>query len=60
MAWEMGFLYVSGGPLVRSSYEAGEAFIESVIKKRRHSVGEPPRLEQEIRPTLLEKAEIQA
>lgn len=32
---EMGFLYVASGPLVRSSYKAGEAFIENVIKKRR-------------------------
>ena len=33
-ALEMGFLYVASGPLVRSSYKAGEAFIENVIKKR--------------------------
>lgn len=33
----MGFLYVASGPLVRSSYKAGEAFIENVIKKRRAS-----------------------
>ncbi|EXJ89031.1 lipoyl synthase, mitochondrial [Capronia epimyces CBS 606.96] len=32
---EMGFLYVASGPLVRSSYKAGEAFIENVLKKRR-------------------------
>ncbi|KAI1818566.1 lipoic acid synthetase [Poronia punctata] len=31
---EMGFLYVASGPLVRSSYKAGEAFIENVLKKR--------------------------
>ena len=34
-ALDMGFLYVASGPLVRSSYKAGEAFIENVIKKRR-------------------------
>ena len=33
-ALEMGFLYVASGPLVRSSYKAGEAFIENVLKKR--------------------------
>ena len=33
-ALEMGFLYVASGPLVRSSYKAGEAFIENVIKRR--------------------------
>jgi len=29
---EMGFKYVASGPLVRSSYRAGELFIESVIR----------------------------
>ena len=33
-ALNMGFLYCASGPLVRSSYKAGEAFIENVIKKR--------------------------
>ncbi|CAI4930468.1 ANM_HP_G0078730.mRNA.1.CDS.1 [Saccharomyces cerevisiae] len=33
-ALEMGFLYCASGPLVRSSYKAGEAFIENVLKKR--------------------------
>jgi lipoic acid synthetase len=33
-AMDMGFLYVASGPLVRSSYKAGEAFIENVLKKR--------------------------
>jgi lipoic acid synthetase len=30
----MGFLYCASGPLVRSSYKAGESFIENVLKKR--------------------------
>lgn len=30
----MGFLYVASGPLVRSSYKAGEAFIENVLRRR--------------------------
>ncbi|KAB8356630.1 hypothetical protein FH972_024207 [Carpinus fangiana] len=34
-ALEMGFLYCASGPLVRSSYKAGEAFIENVLLKRR-------------------------
>ncbi|KIV88149.1 lipoyl synthase, mitochondrial [Exophiala mesophila] len=34
-ALDLGFLYVASGPLVRSSYKAGEAFIENVLKKRR-------------------------
>ncbi|SPQ19079.1 414d093a-7dd8-4a25-b834-43642c670467 [Thermothielavioides terrestris] len=33
-ALDMGFLYCASGPLVRSSYKAGEAFIENVLKKR--------------------------
>ncbi|KAL2816878.1 hypothetical protein BJX63DRAFT_429932 [Aspergillus granulosus] len=36
-ALDMGFLYCASGPLVRSSYKAGEAFIENVLKKRRTS-----------------------
>ncbi|PWY82230.1 lipoic acid synthetase precursor [Aspergillus heteromorphus CBS 117.55] len=40
-ALEMGFLYCASGPLVRSSYKAGEAFIENVLKKRK--AGEPLR-----------------
>ena len=34
MAEEMGFRYVASGPLVRSSYRAGELFIKDMIKKR--------------------------
>jgi lipoic acid synthetase len=30
-----GFLYVAAGPMVRSSYRAGEFFIQGVIEKRR-------------------------
>ncbi|SPN99999.1 probable lipoic acid synthase precursor [Cephalotrichum gorgonifer] len=33
-AMEMGFMYCASGPLVRSSYKAGEVFIENVLKKR--------------------------
>ncbi|KAI1820459.1 lipoic acid synthetase [Xylaria intraflava] len=39
-AVDMGFLYVASGPLVRSSYKAGEAFIENVLRKR--AGGTPP------------------
>jgi len=31
---EMGFLYVASGPLVRSSYKAGEFFLQNVLEKR--------------------------
>ncbi|MGE0761972.1 MAG: lipoyl synthase [Bdellovibrionales bacterium] len=35
VAESMGFLYVASGPLVRSSYRAGEFFMHGVIEKRR-------------------------
>ncbi|XP_018579441.1 lipoyl synthase, mitochondrial [Anoplophora glabripennis] len=35
---QMGFLYVASGPLVRSSYKAGEFFIASILKNRKTSV----------------------
>ncbi|MFH4983530.1 hypothetical protein AB6A40_010239 [Gnathostoma spinigerum] len=31
---ELGFIYTASGPLVRSSYKAGEYFIANVIKRR--------------------------
>lgn len=36
---EMGFLYVASGPLVRSSYKAGEFFIASILKNRKITSG---------------------
>jgi lipoic acid synthetase len=33
----MGFLYVASGPLVRSSYRAGEFFIRGIIEKRKQA-----------------------
>ncbi len=34
-AEDMGFLYVASGPLVRSSYRAGEFFMKGIIEKNR-------------------------
>ncbi|XKL61285.1 hypothetical protein PGB90_008342 [Kerria lacca] len=34
---EMGFLYIVSGPLVRSSYRAGEFFIKSIIRNKKSS-----------------------
>lgn len=31
----MGFKYVASGPMVRSSYKAGELFLENMIRKER-------------------------
>lgn len=36
----MGFLYVASGPLVRSSYRAGEFFMKGVIEKRKKEEGQ--------------------
>lgn len=38
LAVEMGFLYCASGPLVRSSYKAGEFFIKGVINKQREAL----------------------
>jgi lipoyl synthase len=35
LADELGFLYVASGPFVRSSYRAGEFFVEALIRKQR-------------------------
>ncbi|KAI1850984.1 hypothetical protein JX265_007309 [Neoarthrinium moseri] len=57
-ALDMGFLYVASGPLVRSSYKAGEAFIENVLRKRagekgavsvEGKVGEAVAMEQQLK-----------
>ncbi len=44
-AEDMGFLYVASGPLVRSSYRAGEFFMEGIIKKRREQSRLSPTIE---------------
>lgn len=38
LAKELGFLYVASGPLVRSSYRAGELFLESHLSKKGQAV----------------------
>jgi len=35
LAGELGFLYVASGPFVRSSYRAGEFFLEALIRKEK-------------------------
>lgn len=45
VALDLGFLYCASGPLVRSSYKAGEAYIENVIRKRKRNVGAPREVE---------------
>lgn len=38
MAEDLGFLYVASGPLVRSSYKAGELFLEGMIRNQNPKV----------------------
>lgn len=45
----MGFLYVASGPMVRSSYRAGEFFMKGVVERRR--------TEQELRGLSLQNSE---
>jgi len=35
LAEDLGFLYVASGPFVRSSYRAGEFFLEALIRKKK-------------------------
>jgi len=37
-AEELGFLYVASGPLVRSSYRAGEFFMKGIVEKQRQNI----------------------
>uniref|UniRef100_A0A8C6UQT2 Lipoyl synthase, mitochondrial n=2 Tax=Neogobius melanostomus TaxID=47308 RepID=A0A8C6UQT2_9GOBI len=37
---EMGFVYTASGPLVRSSYKAGEFFLKNLLDKRKSEVKE--------------------
>mgnify|MGYP001603856346 CR=1 FL=1 len=39
VSYEMGFVYVASGPLVRSSYKAGEFYLTSLLKKEATSHG---------------------
>lgn len=45
----LGFRYVASGPLVRSSYRAGEFFIEAFLHEREKSVSEIAQVNQETR-----------
>ncbi|DBA01605.1 TPA: hypothetical protein N0F65_011361 [Lagenidium giganteum] len=38
VAEQMGFLYVASGPMVRSSYKAGEFFMKNLLKNRKAAV----------------------
>lgn len=53
-AEEMGFLYVASGPLVRSSYKAGEYFLENLLKRRAAAARGEPMPVMEPQPTIAE------
>ncbi|SYZ64839.1 lipoic_acid_synthetase (plasmid) [Leishmania braziliensis MHOM/BR/75/M2904] len=38
-AMSMGFLYCASGPMVRSSYRAGEYYIKNIVKQRENAKG---------------------
>ncbi len=38
---DLGFAYVAAGPLVRSSYKAGEFFAERMVRERRRASAQP-------------------
>ncbi len=38
LADNLGFLYVASGPFVRSSYRAGEFFVEALIRKKKMGI----------------------
>jgi lipoic acid synthetase len=40
LAQEHGFLYTASGPLVRSSYRAGEFFIEALTRRKREMMAD--------------------
>jgi lipoic acid synthetase len=46
-AREMGFIMVASGPLVRSSYRAGELYLEGVLRKKTVAGIEPSNILQE-------------
>jgi lipoic acid synthetase len=35
IAQDLGFLYVASGPFVRSSYRAGEFFVQALVRSKR-------------------------
>ncbi|KAF8912782.1 mitochondrial Lipoyl synthase [Gymnopilus junonius] len=51
VAEDLGFMYVASGPLVRSSYKAGEYYIENVLRKKRQGRPTPSPSDQE-RPAI--------
>lgn len=50
---ELGFLYTASGPLVRSSYKAGEYFLTNILKQRKdQQIDDQPYLETRTKDVL--------
>eukprot|EP00201_Polytomella_parva_P021199 CAMPEP_0175041980 /NCGR_PEP_ID=MMETSP0052_2-20121109/2265_1 /TAXON_ID=51329 ORGANISM="Polytomella parva, Strain SAG 63-3" /NCGR_SAMPLE_ID=MMETSP0052_2 /ASSEMBLY_ACC=CAM_ASM_000194 /LENGTH=408 /DNA_ID=CAMNT_0016304653 /DNA_START=82 /DNA_END=1308 /DNA_ORIENTATION=- len=47
IAKDLGFLYVASGPMVRSSYRAGELYITNVLKGRKEGDAEDKKSQEE-------------
>jgi len=47
VAEDMGFLYVASGPLVRSSYKAGEYYLANVLRRDKTGTGTKNLLSQD-------------
>lgn len=46
-AEQMGFLYVASGPMVRSSYRAGEFYLKNVLNARKQTAADAAAAEQQ-------------
>ncbi|KAG6842559.1 hypothetical protein C0991_000085 [Blastosporella zonata] len=56
VAEDLGFLYVASGPLVRSSYKAGEFYIENVLRGKGKQQNSKPIVSQERSPEVSPQA----
>lgn len=52
IAEDMGFLYVASGPLVRSSYRAGEFFMKGIVERQRKLQDEQLKTEEMSESTM--------
>ena len=41
IAEELGFLYAASGPMVRSSYRAGEFYLKNMIRRQQEEEAQP-------------------
>eukprot|EP01061_Rhynchopus_euleeides_P026608 TRINITY_DN43394_c0_g1_i1.p1 TRINITY_DN43394_c0_g1~~TRINITY_DN43394_c0_g1_i1.p1 ORF type:complete len:409 (+),score=122.68 TRINITY_DN43394_c0_g1_i1:50-1228(+) len=53
---EMGFLYVASGPMVRSSYKAGEYYITNILNKRKAEAAAKEELSRSVSQNAVKSA----